>query len=317
MAQNRADAKRHESEIAVAAEKLLSECPELPYVSRDYCGWRQSCPTVLDIVSSAFDIDNIGLGSSPYTGDMSRTGIAVPIAPTVDQQHRYLFRMATMEVPSGAAAVILGVHTAHTIRAVVQGSAGGVTCFRPLEILVREPFWQPPTGNISWHLRQYQLREHRRLLTAGPAQAGQDIYVDGDDTALLHADTVTFTPYVPPMSGMPPGRAIGALGTWRDNRDWDVYLPIFGPKKIGLYSSVHQFDSADTCPVTAPADLGSMSQEDRFLFSFGTVGTGVQYGRVAGAITVELWPNCNDLRDHLHHSGGKMFQQSSTRRLSP
>src|SRR5574342_4144 len=103
MAQNRADARKHESEIAVAAERLIADTPELGYVSRDYCGWRSRCPVVLDIVSSAFDIDNLALGNSPYTGDMSRTGIAVPVAPTVDQQHRYLFRLATMEVPSGAA----------------------------------------------------------------------------------------------------------------------------------------------------------------------------------------------------------------------
>lgn len=312
MAQNRADAKRHESEIAVAAEKLISEAPELPYISRDYTGWRGRCPVVLDIVSSAFDIDNLALGSSPYTGDMSRTGIAVPTIATTDQQHRYLFRLATLEVPSGRAAVILGVHTAHTLRTVLEGTDGeGGVCFRPIEILVREPFWQPPIGNISWHLRQYQLREHRRQLTAGPAQAGQDIYVDGDDTALLHASTVTLAPYVPPFSGMPPGRAIGTLGTWRDNRDWEVYLPVFGPKKIGLWASVHQFLWTNNCLVTAPTDLGAMTQEDRFLFAFSA-----QYGRVAGALSVELWPNCNDLRDHLA-AGGRMFQPSTTRRLSP
>lgn len=316
MAQNRADAKRHESEIAVAAEKLISEAPEIGYLSRDYCGWRSRCPVVLDIVSSAFDVDNIALGSSPYTGDMSRTGIAVPNGPTVDQQHRYLFRLVTMEVPSGAAAVILGVHTAHTLRTVLEGTSGGEACLRPLEILVRDPFWQPPSGNISWHLRQYQLREHRRQLTAGPAQAGQDIYVDGDDTALLHANTVSFAPYVPPFSGMPPGRAVSTLGTWRDNRDWDVYIPIMGPKKIGLFASVHQFDSSTLCPVTAPTDLGAITQEDRFLFSFGLTGTGAHYGRVVGALGVELWPNCNDLRDHLL-SSGKMFQPSSPRRLQP
>ena len=316
MAQSRADARKHESEITVAAE-LLSETPELAHLSRDYCGWRSRCPVVVDIVSSAFDIDNIGLGSSPYTGDMSRTGIAVPLAPTVNQQHRYLFRLATMEVPSGAAAVILGVHTAQTLRTVLEGTDGeGSSCFRPLEILVREPFWQPPNGNISWHLRQWQLREHRRLLTAGPTAAGFDIHVDGNDTALMFAETVSFAPYTPPFSGMPPGRAIGALGTWRDNRDWEVHIPIFGPKKIGLWASVHQFDSLLICPTTAPTDLGAISQEDRFLYAFGSTGTGVQYGRVAGAITVELWPNCNDLRDHLR-AGGKLFQPSSTRRLQP
>jgi hypothetical protein len=317
MARNRADAKRHESEIAVAAEKLISECPEIGYVSRDYCGWRSRCPVVVDVVSAAFDIDNIGLGSSPYTGDMSRTGIAVPIASTVDQQHRYLFRLVTMQVPSGAGAVILGVHTAQTLRTVLEGvGADSQTCFRPLEILVREPFWQPPNGNISWHLRQYQLREHRRLMTAGPSIAGNDIYVDGDDTALLHASTVSFAPYTPPFSGIPPGRAVGTLGTWRDNRDWQVYIPVFGPRKIALYASVHQFDSMGICPVAAPADLGAISQEDRFLYAFGSTGTGAHYGRVAGALSVELWPNCNDLHDHLL-SSGKLFQPSSPRRLQP
>lgn len=316
MARNPADVRKHESEIAVAFEKTISEAPELGYVSRGYCGWRSRCPVVLDVVSSAFDFDNIALGSSPYVGDMSRTGIAVPTVPTVDQQHRYLFRLCTIEVPSGAAAVILGVHTAHTLRTLQAGNLHSVFCFRPLEILVREPFWQPPNGNMSWHLREYQLREHRRLLTAGPATAGQDIYVDGDDTALLHADTVSLAPYVPPMSGMPPGRAIGTLGTWRDNRDWEVFLPVFGPRKVGLWCSVHQFDSDELCSTNAPTDLGAISQEDRFLYAFAANVSGVRYGRVAGALSVELWPNCEDLRDYMRVSG-KMFQPSSTRRLSP
>jgi hypothetical protein len=315
MAQNRADAKRHESEIAVAAERLISEAPEIGYVSRQYCGWRSRCPVVLDVVSSAFDADNIALGSSPYTGDMSRTGILVPATGTEDQQHRYLFRLCTIEVPSGAAAVILGVHTAHTLRAILTGTADGVACTRAVEILVREPFWQPPNGNISWHLRQYQLREHVRTISSPTMSAGNDVFMDGDDTALLHRDTVSFTPYIPPGSGMPPGRAIGTLGTWRDNRDWEVYLPVFGPKKVGLWCSVHQFVPFYICPVTAPSDLGAICQEDRFLFEFSGHGPQARYGRVAGALSVELWPNCNDLRDHL--AGGKMFQPSSTRRLSP
>lgn len=298
----------HESEVAAAAEEVLASGATVPgYVTRAHHGWRLKHPFVLDIVSQVFSADMMAIGSTPYIGDMSETGLLLPVAATVDQKHRYLVRLCTFEVPNGSAAIILGVHTAHTLRTVLTAGEGDAACFRPVEILVREPFWHPPNGNISWHLREYQLMENPRYMNDPSVAPGQDIYIDGDGTALLHNRVVSFAPYRPPGAGLPPGRGIGAIGTWRDNRDWETYSPVYGPKKVGLWCSVHQFDSANICDVAAPLDLGAISQEDRFVFQYRA--NGCSYGHVAGGLSVEFWPDADLLRDRL--VTGRLFQRRS------
>lgn len=284
---------------------------EIEHVPREHAGFCGTCPVVVDVVSSAFDINNIAVGSSPFIGDMSSTGIAVPLAPTPDQAHRYLLRLVVIDIPIGGAIVVLGVHTAATLRATLEGSDGGNACFRPFEILIREPFWQPPGGNIAWMLRKHLLNEHGRLLSSPDQTAGIDPHVDGNDTALLYLPP-RFPTYVPPSAGEPGGVSVGLLGTWRDNRDWETYIPVYGPGRVVLYASVHQFDPANICTVTAPTDLGAISQEDRFLFAFPTTA---HYGRVAGALSVELWPDCRELARSVAARNGRSMWDGGDRHV--
>jgi hypothetical protein len=236
-------------------------------------------------------------------GDMSSTGIDVPLAPTVDQYHRYLFRLCVVDIPNHGAVVLRAVHTAQTLAGFLT-SADPDCPGRPFEILIREPFWQPPGGNISWHLRHQLLGQAGNRFSDPTMHGGADVAFEGNDTALLYVPPLV--PYKPPNSGMPLETSLGEFGTWRDNRDFETYVPVYGPGRIVLYSSVHQFDPANICDVTPPTDLGSIAQEDRFLFSFSD---NAHYGRVAGALTVELWPDCSQLPSRT----SKLFQNADRR----
>jgi hypothetical protein len=276
---------------------------EIAHVGADHRHWLCGCPVLLDVVSSAFQLRNIAVGSSPYVGDMSSTGIEVPLAPTTDQYHRYLFRLVVVDIPNHGAIVVRAVHTAQTLAGLLTG-ANPDCPGRPFEILIREPFWQPPGGNISWHLRHQLLGQAGNRFSDASMGGGRDVSFEGNDTALLYRPPLV--PYVPPNSGMPLEPALGMLGTWRDNRDFETYIPVYGPGRVVLYASVNQFDPADICSVTPPTDLGAIAQEDRFLFMFPTTA---HYGRVAGALTVELWPDCSQLPTR----SGKLFQNSDRR----
>jgi hypothetical protein len=248
---------------------------------------------VVEVVSASFDLDMAFIGSSPFTGDLGRTGVVIPGLPTVDQQHRYLARLCGIEIPKGTGVVLLDLRQLATMRALVKGNDGTADCSFPFELEITSPLWTFVDGNISWHVR-YQPNAFSAGVTDSAQLPGTDPGFQGLDTSLLYLPP--FGPmYTPPGAGIPPGNGVGHLGTFRDmrfpwtqstkSRDMHVYLR--GPGTLVFYASVHQTNIETRCNPPTITDLGAVRPEDRFLLQFPEA----IYGRVAGAMLVELIPD--------------------------
>lgn len=247
---------------------------------------RWNCRNIVELASSSFDPDKAGVGSSPYVGEMSSTGVVVPEAPTTSQSNRYLIRLCGVQIPAGRAIILHGLRQAATIRC----GCSGITA----ELEITSPFWSFPDGNISWHLRLIP-----NVLTPAASdpnqQPGTDPNLNRLDSALLYVPPLL--PYKAPNAGIPPGAAADLLGIWRDirfpwdNTEWKLHALIEGPYNLVFYASVHQTNPAGR-QIAMVADPGALRPEDRFLATFEAA----IYGRVAGAMTVETLPECPTVR---------------------
>jgi hypothetical protein len=251
------------------------------------CDEAWECRHFVELVSSSFDSDRAGIGSSPYVGDMSMTGVRVPAAPTPNQSRRYLIRLCGIQIPDGKALILRGLRQAATIRSVtVQNNCPVLAT----ELEVTSPFWSFKDGNISWHLR-LQGNRFAPAIHDPAQQPGTDTNLNRLDSALIYVPPLV--PYVPPSNGLPPAAALEYLGTWYDmrypweNTDWSQNQLVKGPHNLVFYASVHQPDPAGRV-VADPDDPGALRPEDRFLATFPAA----IYGRVAGAMLVETMPFC-------------------------
>lgn len=262
---------------------------------------------VVELQSGASKDDDLtGIGTSPYRGDMGQTGVVVPPEATTGQDNRYLFRLAVVNIPSGSAIVVRGLMQSATIRAlfttsVTSGEEVLVGPTYPEELEITSPLYHLPFGNISWHLRHKQTKAAADFFDPNQV-AGTTPKVDGVDAALLYAQLV---PFITLRGGVPPGNAVGDLGTFRDIRfpwgtmDFGLSYLVTGPGQVALYASVFQPDrsvwsvtNSDgvAVPITI-TPLEGMREESKFFASFGP--SNVVYGRVAGAIIYEPFPCCD------------------------
>jgi hypothetical protein len=256
---------------------------------------------------ASFDADLTGIGTSPARGDMGQTGVVIPPEATSGQDNRYLARLAVVTIPSGSAIVVRGLMQAATIRAlfttsVVSGEETLIGPTIPFEREIESPLYHLPFGNISWHLRWKQTKAAADFFDPNQV-AGTSPKIDGMDASLLYSQLV---PYITLRGGIPPGVAVGDLGTFRDIRfpwglmDSNLSHLIMGPGQVALYASVFQPDRSvwtvensdgDDVAITIPSNDG-MRPEDQFFSSFGP--SNVVYGRVAGAIIYEPFPCCKE-----------------------
>jgi hypothetical protein len=259
-----------------------------------------SCQNIVELSSQSFDRDLLGVGSSPYLGDAGYLGIRVPQVPTIDQQHRYLFRLVAIQVANNRALIVKGLRQYLSIGAFGEAGTDCVPVLSELE--VTSPAWHFADGNVSWHLR-YENDTQSRLHVIDPAQQpGTSPSLEGTDPVLLYTPTsppFPASPYVPPGAGIPPPFAVDALGTWHDLRfpwdetHWEMSIPLRGPGTLVFYASVHQTDPEERCPIFVPtAGIDVLSPEDQFVAAFEADEIDVMYQRVAGALTVELFPCC-------------------------
>lgn len=241
----------------------------------------------IELVSAAADPDKLGVGSTPWLGDYASTGLLVPSALTVDQAHRYLFRFCGIQIPSGRGLLLKGVRQAATIRNVQRDEDDVIVFVAEKEIT--SPFWSFMNGNISWHLRFQADQQIASRYDAAqlPGTAPANI---GLDSALLYN---IIAPYEPPGAGIPPGRDVEHLGTWRDMRfpwattSWDMCVPVMGPGLLVYYCSVHQTRPGIRGVQDPSDDPGGLRPEDRFVLQYPNA----IYGHVAGALSVELLPS--------------------------
>jgi hypothetical protein len=251
------------------------------------------CDELIEVGSASEDVNRTGIGGSPYLGDMGNVGLAVPQAPTTLPTNRYLFRLAVVSIPSGNAIIVRGLRQFLTLYAEYSAVEGAVV---PVSRLIQEPTFSFFDGNVSWHLRHKQQRSNQE--TFDPNQpVGASPNVDGRDPALLYS---AINPnYVAPAHGIPPGEAVGSLGTFYDIRfpwvatDWGLALYVEGPGDVVFYASVYQTDATsrfvNESSILVPADTPGITAEDAFVSSFAATA---RYGRVGGSIIYEPAPCC-------------------------
>lgn len=262
--------------------------------------WSRSCPFIIEVATQAFDRDMLGVGSSPYFGDAGNVGLRVPNTPTVDQRHRYLFRLLGIQVANNRALLVRGLRQMLTIGGypATGGRAPVGSATPPVELEVTSPGWHFVDGNVSWHLRVENDFQTRLHVVDSAQQPGTSPSLEGLDPALIYTAPITGA-YNPPGAGIPPGRDVGELGTFHDVRfpwgqtDWELSIPLIrGPGTVVFYASVHQTNPATRPATYSPAGGFGLRPEDQFVATLERDAIGAFYQRVAGALTVELFPCC-------------------------
>lgn len=288
------------------------------YVSVTDARWKTR--QTIEISSASFDPDMQYIGSSPFLADTSRTGVVIPtgeIAGTCYQRDRYLARLCGIDIPEGSSVAIVGIRQYATIRALTKYHevSGGDGCAVPFELSIQDPMWSFTDGNISWHIRYQPVN-----VPSSPAPLNASLLSTGPYSSTFYAINTSlpfFLPYKAPENGIPPGLAVGNFGTWRDLRfPWqntnnqELRHIVAGPGSLVYYASVRQTNpfpipTYTPLPIGFPApgtipyvrckysgsdftDLGALRMEDRFVLQFPNTS---QYGRVAGALMIELLPD--------------------------
>lgn len=273
----------------------------VPFIPAHHERWKQlrerGCENLIELVSQSRDPDYASYGSSAFMGDLSGPGVIVPPFGTTSQTNRFLFRLCGIQIPGGFGVIVRGLRQAATLRTILDVDDEPL----PLELEVTSPFWHFRDGNVSWHLMWQgdSQSPHRTTFDTGTGiqQAGttpQFRDFSGGSALVYQAyDSVART-YTAPAMGRPPGGAVAHLGNIHDirypwgNTDWSQHLPVMGPGALVLYASVFQPGNTARVDVPGCIDTSALRPEDRFVAAYPDA----IYGRVAGAMTVELFPCC-------------------------
>lgn len=262
----------------ITAEELVQQPPE----------------HIIEVVSQSADFEALtGVGGSPHVGDIGAPGVVVPEAATAGQDDRYLIRLCGVEIPSGYGVVIRGLRQAITLKACAIISDATETesaTNRVFELDQTSPFWTFPDGNVSWHLMHMTgLNSPRGFDPAQPPGQTPQLRGTAMDSALVYSPAA-LPLYTPLGAGLPPGVPVANLGTFRDLRyfwnqvNWTLSIPVWGPGQLLFFASVKQTDPATRGAY--PAAPNSIRAEDQFARDFSDA----VYGRVAGALAVEMFP---------------------------
>jgi len=250
----------------------------------------------IEIFTRGIDDSLQGRSGDPFGGTFW-VGLRVPAFVNSGRRQRYLFQLASFDVPEGQRARIVGFRQGWTL-----GLRQGGT--RVIEQWVQDPLFKLPDGNVSWHLRKMALG-YPQYPAPGPITPPMQNFAfqTSDGSALLYQAAggfaggfyVTLGAYTPPNAGMPWGEPLaGDLGNfydlkmdWRDGNAWSsLDEPIEGPQRVAFYASILQSNPATRTVVTPPGTFfqGGLSAEEQFLLNFPTANI----WRVAGALAIEL-----------------------------
>ena len=262
----------------------------------------------VELVSVGIDEALQGLAGDPY-GGTSSVGLRVPAFVTQGAANRYLFLLATLNIPEAVNAWVRGFRQGWSLgtRLDVAGPPAGP---RVVEQWVETPNFKLPDGNVSWHMRlmgkdepygRPALQEQLVDPLAGGNQRNL-AFRDSAGPGLLFNTVATPTPfyvqltaYTPPLGGKPPGEGLaGELDTfydlktrWSESHNWHALdVRIQGPCRVAFYASVQQSDPTTrvVLPVPVPFAEGGLSAEEQFLINFPDA----IIWRVAGALVVEI-----------------------------
>lgn len=243
------------------------------------------------VVSSTVQYDPAmaAVGSTPFIGDLSATGIVLPEAATEGQDSRYLCRLCSLWINENEFVVIRQVHQLLTIGAQIDvGDQEDPTVYY-IEVPVTDPTWCFQDGNVSWHIRRMAVKRTR-----------SERYVDAVFTPPYASDREGATaaiiarrpiPYIPLNAGIPYGDPVGGLGTFRDMRfPWNQYAgslnqEVMGPCQLTMFASVYQTNPDTRVQPPVDEDGTYMRQEDRFVINHPTA----RYWRVGARMECDIY----------------------------
>jgi len=272
----------------------------------------------LEVSTAAFDPRKLGVGSSPFLGDISssmltipsvrpRNANNVPLTTLELQRRRYMYRLCGLGVPANGWCRVRGVRQYLEIGTTLEVTGASQEQWKfHVRKQVKSPNWSFQDGNVSWHLRfikcgPYDTKAPPFGTTFGnPATVRQ--LQEGTDAALLY--DVLPPLYVPPNGGLPPGDGVGSLGTFRDIRyGWEkgaldtLDVAYTGPGTIVLIATVLQTDPATRPTYPDRMDTSILEEEDRFVIEYERQQTPVPtfYTGIAGAILADVGPLQNNV----------------------
>jgi len=262
---------------------------------------------IVEIVSKVSNPTNSVIGTGPALGDMSQTGVplAFSLAPTLSQNNRGLVSLGGIGIPRESGLILLAIRQYATIMAGVPAQTTDmppVDAIQFFELSITTPTWSFTNGNLWWSVQYQPDRDTANnilpIFGDPGVPPGAMTGFEALSAGLIY--TPPFSPYKNP--GPPPGVGVGDLGAMNEirspwsNTDWwlNYFLP--GPGTLNFYVSVFQPNPATRIVPKTPLTLQqqiALSPEDQFVQAYPPVagGFGAIYGRVAGAMTVELIPN--------------------------
>ncbi len=246
--------------------------------------------TTIEACTAGWDPDQQGFSTRPNR-QIAYPLFPVPVTPTdpAHPERRYLFQLATVDVPEGKVALIHHIRQAVVIGSVRGDQADPALDFVPLYQTVRDPFWHFFDGNATFSLR-FQPGSPTDLGTGLGEEIEEGVLTNpyGQGTALLAnpgyvADFLPLpgpppVPYLPPNAGQPLGDAMGDLGYWEDLRFPWQHAPGDGllvPPQAGAGRIVGGCSVAQTNPATRGrplfGDVRGLRQEDQFVLAVPNV----------------------------------------------
>lgn len=233
------------------------------------------------------------VGSSPFGGDMSNTGIVLPATPTPSQFRRYLSRLCGAGIDRDEVAFVRSIEQLLTIGAYeLVGDPEEDPTRYPLELEVTSPTWSFIDGNVSWHLRHVspQDRAPRTLWDDFPLAPPFIMDSQGTSAGILARIPVDGA-YLPLANGIPYGEPVADLGTFRDIRfPWnqrfqDLSIEVPGPGTLVLFASVHQTNPDTRVQPNVAVDGTYLRREDRFVLNHPTA----RYWRVGARMILDVY----------------------------
>lgn len=250
--------------------------------------------SITEISSASFDSSRMGVGSSPFIGDMATSRLMVPQRPTASASTRYAMRLAAYRIPQYGVCRIVGLRQSVGIGQLYDINNGDESYQYTQYMEQISPHWSFSDGNISWHLRVYKgepqpfadgINDPVQLIGTSPRPYETD-------TSVLY--NPPFIPvYVPPFGALPPGEGIGDLATfydlrfgWRQQNALTLDYEVIGPALIMFYATVRQTDPDTRRPFIPPLNYNTsvLSPEEQFILA----NSRATYQWVAGSMMLEI-----------------------------
>lgn len=255
--------------------------------------------------SCGVDSHSPGITSSIYGGPAAITGLRVP---TLVSPNRYVFLCATRRV-AYPGFIVHKVRQHVTLCFGLTTPAAGTTVW--VEQPQAAPMFQFVDGNVSWHL---VVEPCQTALQRSSKEAASFSFYESDEPALLFEDATWTAGNFNPLTGAPIVYDVGmatyvppgniptrwnpvpgygcrndVFAPWTSDTTVAVQVPVERDSnvKVSLYATVLQTNPSTRPTIAVSASLGPDWQfVAQYPFADGT-NTGVQYGRVAGAMLVE------------------------------